>query len=104
MDKDLRYFSLPNILTLFNLIAGSFALFFAFEKTEDLDLQAAIGSEYTINDKIVFRMGYHMYDSFPSFGFGFKNINVDISLHIDLAIQYQKESGLIFGFSAGIDF
>ena len=32
MDKDLRYFSLPNILTLFNLIAGSFALFFAFEK------------------------------------------------------------------------
>ncbi len=32
MDKELRYFSLPNILTLFNLIAGSFALFFAFEK------------------------------------------------------------------------
>ena len=35
MDKDLRYFSLPNILTLFNLIAGSFALFFAFEKSGD---------------------------------------------------------------------
>ncbi|MCF6364681.1 MAG: CDP-alcohol phosphatidyltransferase family protein [Bacteroidales bacterium] len=33
MNKELRYFTLPNILTLFNLIAGSFALFFAFEKS-----------------------------------------------------------------------
>jgi len=36
MEKDLRYFTLPNILTLFNLIAGSFAIFYAFEKSETL--------------------------------------------------------------------
>jgi CDP-diacylglycerol--serine O-phosphatidyltransferase len=38
MEKDLRYFTLPNILTLFNLLAGSFAIFFAFEKSETLYL------------------------------------------------------------------
>jgi len=36
MDKDLRYFTIPNIFTLFNLIAGSFAIFYAFEKSETL--------------------------------------------------------------------
>lgn len=36
MEKDLKYFTLPNILTLFNLIAGSFAIFYAFEKSETL--------------------------------------------------------------------
>jgi len=36
MKKDLNYFTLPNILTLFNLIAGSLAIFFAFEKSETL--------------------------------------------------------------------
>lgn len=110
MDSRYETETIPFILriggswSIIKKVDNKLDLFFSFEKTEDLDLQAAIGSEYTINDKIVFRMGYHMYDSFPSFGFGFKNINVDISLHIDLAIQYQKESGLIFTFSAGIDF
>ena len=36
MEKDLKYFTIPNILTLFNLIAGSFAIFYAFEKSETL--------------------------------------------------------------------
>jgi len=31
MEKKIRYFTLPNILTLFNLISGSFAIYFAFE-------------------------------------------------------------------------
>ncbi len=36
MNKDLRYFTIPNIFTLLNLIAGSFAIFYAFEKSETL--------------------------------------------------------------------
>jgi CDP-diacylglycerol---serine O-phosphatidyltransferase len=31
MENKIRYFTLPNILTLINLIAGSFAIYFAFE-------------------------------------------------------------------------
>ncbi len=41
MDKDLRYFSLPNILTLMNLVAGSIAIVYAFEKPGNLTYAAA---------------------------------------------------------------
>ncbi len=38
MNNDLKYFTIPNILTLFNLIAGSFAIFYAFEMSDKLYL------------------------------------------------------------------
>ncbi len=40
MDKELRYFSLPNILTLLNLVSGSIALLYAFEKSGNLTYAA----------------------------------------------------------------
>ena len=36
MDKKIRYFTLPNLFTLMNLISGSIALFYAFEKPHNL--------------------------------------------------------------------
>ncbi len=41
MEKELRYFTLPNIFTLLNLVSGSTALLFAFEKPENLTYAAA---------------------------------------------------------------
>lgn len=35
MDKKLRYFTLPNLFTLMNLVSGSFAVFYAFELSHE---------------------------------------------------------------------
>ncbi len=40
MDKELRYFTLPNILTLMNLVFGSLAILYAFENSGDLTYSA----------------------------------------------------------------
>ncbi|NOZ35566.1 MAG: hypothetical protein GXO80_09755 [Chlorobi bacterium] len=40
MDKQLRYFSLPNVLTLLNLVSGSMAIFYAFENPGNLTYAA----------------------------------------------------------------
>ncbi len=42
MDKQLRYFSLPNVLTLLNLVAGSTAIFYAFENPGKLTYAAIL--------------------------------------------------------------
>ncbi len=42
MDKQLRYFSLPNVLTLLNLVAGSTAIFYAFEHPGKLTYAAIL--------------------------------------------------------------
>jgi len=40
MDKELRYFTLPNILTLMNLVFGSLAILYAFENSGNLTYSA----------------------------------------------------------------
>lgn len=40
MDKELKYFTLPNFLTLLNLFSGSIAILYAFEKSGNLTYAA----------------------------------------------------------------
>jgi len=59
MDKELRYFTLPNILTLLNLVAGSIALLYAFEKSGNLTYAAVfvfIAAFFDLIDGFVARL------------------------------------------------
>jgi len=59
MDKELRYFTLPNILTLLNLVAGSIAILYAFEKSGNLTYAATfifIAAFFDFTDGFVARL------------------------------------------------
>ncbi|RLD51632.1 MAG: hypothetical protein DRI94_05545 [Bacteroidetes bacterium] len=59
MDKELRYFTLPNIFTLLNLVAGSVAILFAFEKSGNLTYAATfifIAAFFDFTDGFVARL------------------------------------------------
>lgn len=76
----------------------------AATRAEDRDWRPALGIEYTLADRYLFRLGLEAKDRLPRLGLGYRNVGIDLSLFIDLSVRHTEESGTLLSFSFGIDF